>query len=129
MRFWFGNAVIGQLHLPIYQGIYDQLRELEHCEDIGEGERAQVRRGLERCSGVLIRAWRRPGRNRMTTIRKSAGIREKEIRLAISRSERGRSHTDTKPWISAVAREAGVAASLVHNHYPGIAEAVDHGKT
>lgn len=61
----------------------------------------------------------------MITVRKNAEVREKEIRLAISRIERGRSHTDAKRLtISAVAREAGVSASLLHNHYPEIAEAI-----
>jgi integrase len=48
-----GNAVIGRQHLPIYQGLYDQLKEIEHCEDIGDGGRARVRRDLERCASVL----------------------------------------------------------------------------
>lgn len=61
----------------------------------------------------------------MTSVRKNADIREKEIRLAIFRIERGRSHTDaTKLTISAVAREAGVSSSLLHNHYAAIAEEI-----
>lgn len=48
-----GNAVIGQQHLPVYQGLYDQLKELEHCDDIGDGGRARVRRDIERCAHVL----------------------------------------------------------------------------
>ena len=48
-----GNAVIGRQHLPIYQGLYDQLKEIEHREDIGDGGRARVRRDLERCATVL----------------------------------------------------------------------------
>jgi AcrR family transcriptional regulator len=61
----------------------------------------------------------------MTTVRKNADVREKEIRLAIFRIERGRSHTAAKRLtISAVAREAGVSSSLLHNHYPDIAEEI-----
>jgi hypothetical protein len=48
-----GNAVIGRQHLSIYQGLYDQLKEIEHREDIGDGGRARVRRDLERCTSVL----------------------------------------------------------------------------
>lgn len=58
-------------------------------------------------------------------MRKNADVREKEIRLAIFRIERGRSHTAAKRLtISAVAREAGVSSSLLHNHYPVIAEEI-----
>ncbi|MDB5935348.1 MAG: tetR family transcriptional regulator-like protein [Massilia sp.] len=61
----------------------------------------------------------------MTTVRKNADAREKEIRLAIFRIERGRSHTQAKRLtISAVAREAGVSSSLLPNHYPSIAEEI-----
>lgn len=61
----------------------------------------------------------------MTTTRKKADTREKELRLAIFRIERGRSHTQAeKLSISAVAREAGVSSSLLHNHYPAIAEEI-----
>ena len=61
----------------------------------------------------------------MMTVRKNADVREKEIRLAIFRIERGRSHTAAKRLtISAVAREAGVSSSLLHNHYPEIAEEI-----
>lgn len=44
---------IGLQHSPIYQGLYDQLKQLEDCEDIGQGGRARVRRDLERCASVL----------------------------------------------------------------------------
>jgi hypothetical protein len=47
------NAVIGQQHAAMYQGLYGQLKELENCEDIGDGGRARVRRDLERCASVL----------------------------------------------------------------------------
>jgi hypothetical protein len=49
-----GNAVIGLRHAPIYLGLYNQLKELEDCPDIGEGGRARVRRDLARCRQVLI---------------------------------------------------------------------------
>lgn len=57
--------------------------------------------------------------------RKTAEVREKELRLAIHRIERGRAHTDAKELtVSSVAREAGVSAPLIHNHYPAIAELI-----
>lgn len=63
----------------------------------------------------------------MTINRKSAEIREKELRLAIVRINRGRSRTGaTKVSIASVAREAGVSPALVHNHYPRIADAIRH---
>jgi AcrR family transcriptional regulator len=41
------------------------------------------------------------------------------------RIERGRAHTrPLKLSISSVAHEAGVSTSLIHNHYPAIAEAI-----
>ncbi|WP_339449903.1 TetR family transcriptional regulator [Pseudomonas sp. EA_5y_Pfl2_R50] len=61
----------------------------------------------------------------MTIRRKPADIREKELTLALHRIERGRAKTsEKKVTIAAVAREAGVSAALIHNHYPGIAEAI-----
>lgn len=47
------NAVIGRQYAPFYQGLYDQLKQLEHCDDIGEGGRVRVRRDLDRCATVL----------------------------------------------------------------------------
>lgn len=56
---------------------------------------------------------------------KPADIREKELRLALYRIQKGRSRTgEIKITISAVAREAGVSTALIHNHYPSIAEAI-----
>ena len=61
----------------------------------------------------------------MKTVRKTAKVREKEIRLAIFRIERGRSHTAAKRLsISAVAKEAGVSPSLLHNHYPALVDEI-----
>lgn len=61
----------------------------------------------------------------MSQQRKSASAREKDLRLAIFRIERGRSHTKaTKLSIVSVAREAGVSPALIHNHYPAIADAI-----
>ncbi|MEK7891596.1 TetR family transcriptional regulator [Burkholderia contaminans] len=61
----------------------------------------------------------------MTHQRKNAEIREKELRLAIFRIERGRAHTKaTRLSVSSVAREAGVTPALIHNHYPTIAEEI-----
>lgn len=61
----------------------------------------------------------------MTTDRKPASSREKELRLALFRIEQGRAHTKVKKIsISSVAREAGVSPALIHNHYPSIAELI-----
>jgi len=55
--------------------------------------------------------------------RKRSEDREKDLRLAILRIERGRAHTkETKVSIASVAREAGVSTALIHNHYPKVAE-------
>lgn len=56
------------------------------------------------------------------TIRKPASEREKALRLAIHKIERGRSITGAvRLTFSAVAKEAGVSAALIHNHYPTVA--------
>lgn len=56
---------------------------------------------------------------------KSAEDREKDLKLAIYRIQKGRAHTkETKVSIAAVAREAGVSTALIHNHYPAIAETI-----
>jgi len=47
------NAVIGLGHAPIYQRLYDDLKELLHCPDIGEGGHQRVERNLNRCRDVL----------------------------------------------------------------------------
>ncbi|WP_085709500.1 MULTISPECIES: TetR family transcriptional regulator [unclassified Pseudomonas] len=61
----------------------------------------------------------------MTNARKPSELREKELRLALLRILHGRSKTGaTKLTVAAVAREAEVSTSLIHNHYPKIAEAV-----
>lgn len=61
----------------------------------------------------------------MNSDRKSAAQREKDFRLAIYRIESGRARTGSaKLSISAVAKEAGVSSSLIHNHYPTIAEEI-----
>lgn len=57
--------------------------------------------------------------------RKTAGDREKDLKLAIYRIQKGRARTgETKVSVAAVAREAGVSAALIHNYYPGIAESI-----
>ncbi|MFM5878525.1 TetR family transcriptional regulator [Aeromonas sanarellii] len=57
--------------------------------------------------------------------RKPADIRYKELLFALQRIERGRAKSGAKKvTIAAVAREAGVSAALIHNHYPNIAEAI-----
>ncbi|MDX7750393.1 TetR family transcriptional regulator [Aeromonas caviae] len=61
----------------------------------------------------------------MTVRRKPSDAREKDLLFALHRIERGRAKTDEKKvTIAAVAREAGVSAALIHNHYPNIAEAI-----
>lgn len=56
---------------------------------------------------------------------KPAEDREKDLKLALYRIQKGRAHTgETKVTIAAVAREAGVSTALIHNHYPGIAETI-----
>lgn len=60
-----------------------------------------------------------------TAKHKSAEAREKDLKLALYRIQKGRAHTgETKVTIAAVAREAGISAALIHNHYPNIAEAI-----
>lgn len=48
------DSVIGSAHAPIYQRLYDDLKGLLHCKDIGEGGRQRVERELSRCRDVLI---------------------------------------------------------------------------
>lgn len=56
---------------------------------------------------------------------KPAEQREKDLKLALLRIQKGLAQTkETKVSIAAVAREAGVSTALIHNHYPGIAEAI-----
>lgn len=47
------NAVIGRGHAAIYQRLYDDLKGLLHCPDIGEGGLQRVERDLNRCRDVL----------------------------------------------------------------------------
>ena len=47
------NAVIGRRHVAIYQGLYDQLKQLETSDDIGPGGRERVKRDVTRCATVL----------------------------------------------------------------------------
>ena len=47
------NAVIGRGHLGIYRQLYDNLKELLACKDIGESGRLRVLRDLERCRDVF----------------------------------------------------------------------------
>lgn len=56
---------------------------------------------------------------------KPAENREKDLKLALLRIQKGRAKTgETKVTIAAVAREAGVSTALIHNYYPNIAEAI-----
>lgn len=47
------HAVIGPLHAAFYQHLYDDLKGLLHCPDIGEGGRQRIERDLKRCRDVL----------------------------------------------------------------------------
>lgn len=56
---------------------------------------------------------------------KPAEDREKDLKLALLRIQKGRARPgESNITIAAVAREAGVSAALIHNHYPRIAEAI-----
>lgn len=56
---------------------------------------------------------------------KLAEDRENDLKLALLRIQKGRAKLgNTKVTIAAVAREAGVSTSLIHNYYPKIAEAI-----
>jgi hypothetical protein len=48
------NAVIGPQHAPLYKGLYDHLKEVRDCDDIGEGGLNVVRRDMDRCRRVLV---------------------------------------------------------------------------
>jgi len=57
--------------------------------------------------------------------RKTAEAREKDLRLAVVRIQRGRTKTKVeKLTFASVAREAGVSPALIHNCYPKIAEMI-----
>ena len=47
------NAVVGRRHAPIYVRLFNELKTLEGCADIGEGGRARVARDLNRCRSVF----------------------------------------------------------------------------
>lgn len=48
------NAVIGCSHIGVYQRLYDNLKGLLDCNDIGDGGRQRILRDLERCRDVLV---------------------------------------------------------------------------
>ncbi|WP_411960391.1 TetR family transcriptional regulator [Pseudomonas mandelii] len=61
----------------------------------------------------------------MNSKRLPSEVRKKELQLALHRIVLGKSKSAAKKLsIAAVAREAGVSAALIHNHYPEIAEAI-----
>jgi AcrR family transcriptional regulator len=63
--------------------------------------------------------------SKKSIVYKAANDREKDLNLALSRIQHGRAKTgESKVSIAAVAREAGVSAALIHNHYPEVAEAI-----
>lgn len=47
------HSVIGRSHSPVYQHLYNDLKELKNCQDIGEVGRKRVERDLDRCRKVL----------------------------------------------------------------------------
>ncbi|MCD5973279.1 site-specific integrase [Pseudomonas quasicaspiana] len=47
------NAVIGEEHAPIYEGLYFNMLELLECADIGEAGMLRVKRDLERYTKTL----------------------------------------------------------------------------
>lgn len=47
------NAVIGRQHAHLYLGLYDHLKEVAQCDDIGIGGMHLVQRDLKRCRSVL----------------------------------------------------------------------------
>ncbi|MNJ65105.1 hypothetical protein D3C77_610980 [compost metagenome] len=47
------NAVIGPNHVAIYKRLYEDLKELKLCPDIGDGGLQRVERDLNRCRDVL----------------------------------------------------------------------------
>jgi hypothetical protein len=58
----------------------------------------------------------------MSSERKTAEAREKDLRLAIARIQRRRAKTGEKNLtFAAVAHEASVSTALIHNCYPAIA--------
>lgn len=54
------NAVIGRRHSAVYQRLYDDLKGLLHCPDIGESGRQRVERDLNRCRDVLAQLGMEP---------------------------------------------------------------------
>jgi len=46
--------VIGRGHVGIYQRLYDNLKGLLDCNDIGDGGRQRILRDLKRCRDVLV---------------------------------------------------------------------------
>ncbi|WP_305955394.1 integrase [Pseudomonas sp. LP_7_YM] len=57
------NAVIGGAHVGIYQRLYDNLKRLLDCHDIGDGGRQRVLRDLDRCRDVLMQLGYDPEEN------------------------------------------------------------------
>lgn len=62
---------------------------------------------------------------RLRTQPKTGAVRERELRLAVVRIQRGRTSVPTdEVTFAAVAREAGVSTALIHNCHPKIAELI-----
>ena len=62
----------------------------------------------------------------MTAERKTSEVRKKELVMAILRIQKGRSRIgEVDLTVAAVAREAGVSTSLIHNYHPEIADRIN----
>ncbi|MBW4795343.1 integrase [Pseudomonas tolaasii] len=48
------HSVISNTHAPMYQRLYDDLKGLRLCKDIGEGGLQRVERDMKRCRDVLV---------------------------------------------------------------------------
>lgn len=57
------NAVIGHSHVGIYQRLYDNLKGLMDCDNIGDGGRQRILRDLDRCRDVLVQLGYNPETN------------------------------------------------------------------
>ncbi len=48
------NAVIGRGHIGIYRQLYNNLKKLLECHDIGASGQIRVLRDMERCRSVFM---------------------------------------------------------------------------
>lgn len=123
------NAVIGRQHARLYQRLYDDLMDVQKCDDIDQAGLARVQRDLGRCRTVLMSL----GYDPETPVREAVCAKSASPKMPVKgncsspcceSSEGGGRTKATKLSIAAVAREAGVSAALIHNPYPAVAEAI-----